>query len=193
MNIKLMILVLCCVTCTEQLQSRTRYSVPTAKRSVAQTDDITLPPAHVTYECLFRHIANLETLATQKDSEGKDSWSIRNSIKSQFLLNNDQTAFLKSLALDCLTRVQQLDDQAHQIIVATREGRKNKTVISKATPQCPAVLYELQAQRNALFETARTTLQQTFGDASFAQFEVLLVQRYAKGIRKPIPHLQGHK
>jgi hypothetical protein len=193
MKSKLMILVLCCFICTVQLQSRTAHLVPRLKGASVQTHNVTLPPAHITYECLFRHIVNLETLASQKDQEGKDSWSIRNKIKSEFRLSNEQTTFLKSLALECVTRAQQLDDQAHQIIVDTRAGRQNGKLNSQAAPKCPVALYELQARRNANFETARVTLQQTFGDAQFAQFEDLLIQRYAKGIHKPVPHLQGHK
>ena len=193
MKYKLPLLVLCCGIWSVQLQSKTARLASTAGQVDGRSASLTLPPEHVTYEFLFRHIANLEALAEQKDQEEKDSTSIRNKVRDEFALSNTQAALLKSVASDSLTRAQQLDDQAHQIIAQTRASLQKGKRSGQPVPKCPPALYDLQAERNGVFLAAKLTLQQQFGDGAFAVFDNLVKEKYAKVIHKPLPHLSAHR
>jgi hypothetical protein len=193
MKYKLMLLILCCGIWAVQLQSKTARPLSTAKQGDSQWASLTLPPEHVTYEFLLRHIADLEALAEQKDQEGTYSMSIRNKVRDDFALSDAQVALLKSVASDCLARAQQLDEQAHQIMAQTRASLQKDKRSGQPVPKCPPALYALQAERNGIFLAAKLTLQQQFGDGAFAVFDYRVKEKYAKDIHKPLPHLNAHR
>jgi hypothetical protein len=193
MKYKVMLVILCCAFWAVQLQSNTAKSASSAKQGGSQSTAQQLPPDHVTYEFLFRHVANLESLADQRDRAGKDSTAIRNKVRNDFSLGNVQAESLKSVAFECLKQAQQLDEQAHQIIAQTRTLYPKGRLSGQPAPKCPPALYVLQAERNNVFLAARLTLQQQFGDTAFAVFDNQVKQRYAKDIHKPLPHVNLHK
>ena len=193
MKYKIVLLILCCGMLAVQLQSKTDRSATSVKQGGSQSMDRQLPPDHVTYEFLFRHVANLELLADQKEQDGKGSSAIRNSARDDFRLADLQAEYLKSVASDCLQQAQQLDQQARQIIDQTRALYPKGQLTGKPAPKCPAALYVLQAERNNVFLAGRLSLQQQFGDAGFAVFDNLVKQTYSKDIRKGSPHASLHK
>lgn len=192
MKYKIVLLIMCCGMLAVQLQSKTGRSASSVKQGSGQATDLQLPPDHVTYEFLFRHIANLESLADQKNQDGKDSSAIRNSVRNDFGLADPQAEYLKSVASDCLQQAEQLDQQARQIIDQTRALYSNGQVSGKPAEKCPGSLYALQAERNNVFLAGRLRLQQQFGDAGFALFDNLIKQRYSKDIHKHSPHASLH-
>jgi hypothetical protein len=192
MKYKIVLLILCCGMLAVQMQSKTDRSATSVKQGGSQSMDLQLPPDRVTYEFLFRHVANLELLADQKDQDGKDSSAIRNSVRDDFGLADVQAEYLKSVAFDCLRQAQQLDQQARQIIDQTRALYPKGQLAGKPVPKCPAALYALQAERNNAFLAGRLRLQLQFGDAGFAVFDNLVKQRYSKDIHKGSPHVSLH-
>lgn len=193
MKYKLMLLVLCCGLLAVQVQSTTRKPVVAAKQGDSQSAAQQLPPEHVTYEFLFRHVANVEALAAQKDQAGKNSTAIRNKVRDDFALTDAQADSLKSTALDCLMQARQLDEQARQIIAQTRAFYAKGQANGQPAPKCPPALYTLQAQRNGVFLSGKLRLQQQFGDAAFGVFDSQVKQKYAKDIHKPVPHMNAHR
>jgi hypothetical protein len=123
-----------------------------------------LPPDHIIYELLYRRLALLEDKADLLEKEYKNGSSIRNKIKVDLEIPDYVYVTLKYRALECLDRVDQIDQQAKVIIDATRSSIKDGRLHGKSFIQYPKSLLVLQQQRNEAIGWSITQLQNDIGE-----------------------------
>jgi hypothetical protein len=143
-------------------------------------------PESVKYWVLFRHLNALEAKAAEVEKRGLDGSPYRTAIRDSAQLTETQAAQLRSIATDCVSRVEEKDQEALKIIRAARAaasgGRLKKD--PPALPEAPAELARLQSERDALIDSARESLRFTLGEQEFTKLQSFVDEKIAPQITR---------
>lgn len=142
-------------------------------------------PESVKYWVLFRQMSALDAKAAEAEKRGLDGSVFRDAIRNGAQLTETQDAQFRSIAADCLARVEEKDQEALKIIRAARaavpQGRLKK---GDPLPEPPEELRWLQSERDALIDAAREDLRRTFGEQEFGRFQSFVDEKVAPTIRR---------
>jgi hypothetical protein len=149
-------------------------------------------PESVKYWVLFRHLTVLEAKAAALEKSGEDGTPYRSVYRLSAKLTETQASQLRSIAADCVARVEEKDREALAVIRAARalnpRGRLGK---DEVPPEPPAALKVLQQERDELIEAAREDLHRTFEDKEFTRFQGFVDEKIAPTIRRQQAALNG--
>ena len=147
-------------------------------------------PPEARYLILFRRLAGPssrnETSATSQSQTGFPARNQSNDSSPQRTpqpnypamlqrnaqLSDDEARALNQIAVDCLQKVKEFDQQANRIIVPRRAQNRaeNSGAPGPRTPP-PAELSELQHERDNAIRNAIEQIRVAFGDAEFKRFD----------------------
>jgi hypothetical protein len=143
-------------------------------------------PEAIKYWVLFRHLNALETKAAEVEKRGLDGSPYRAVIRDSAKLTETQAAQLRSVAIDCIARVEEKDREALKIIRAARaaapDGEWKKG--QGAPPEPPAELARLQRERDTLIDEARESLRLALGEQEFTRLQSFVDEKIAPAIRR---------
>ncbi|MBO0719274.1 MAG: hypothetical protein J2P41_00505 [Blastocatellia bacterium] len=132
------------------------YSRNTVKTKAASSQT-KLPPQHIMYGWMFRHVVWLNGKAEALEKEGKDASLYRDHYKKHAQLSQEQADLLNQVAQETIDKVKQIDDTAMPLILELRKK------VSSAPPTLSPELVELEAQRTAAINEGHDKLRASFG------------------------------
>jgi hypothetical protein len=162
-----------------------------SQNNTASQTSSTEIPKHVVYGLLFHELTAFKKKAEEIERQGKDGSFLRNYHKNKARINDYQDEVLSTIANDCQSAVDKLDQQAKKIIDDARAlhpgGKLNK---GEVLPEAPKELKDLEQQRIIAILHSRDELRTVFGNDEFQRFDNFAQQDAANRV-KPItrgPH-----
>lgn len=137
----------------------------------------------VIYRTLFKEIAAYQREADRLTQQGKPDAFVRNYHRQVLELSPQHFAKVRTVALDCVARVREVDNQARQIIEAVKSKHKNipRGAPNALVPPPPSQLLILEEQRKSIVLAAADSLKAEIGPAQFAYFENMARRHVGSG------------
>jgi hypothetical protein len=155
-------------------------------------------PDHVVYWELFHRVAMFAKKADAAQKQGLDRSNLRQLIRKQAGLDEEQGQLLEQIALQCEKDVTAQDAKAKVIIDKFHAQFPNRLVSkSSPPPQPPSELKSLWDQRTNAILLARERLHSALGDTAFAKFDQDQKARALQKIKPLTPtdvgNVPGHR
>jgi len=142
-------------------------------------------PEEVVYGILFRQITAMKREAVRLERQGQDGSALRNHVKKEAKLKDEQAWVLERIALGTEQEVAHIDKQAKKIINAIRvRYPKGRLKDGEPLPLPPPELHTLNEQRKNVILQARERLRSALGDGEFQKFDSFTKEKIARKIKK---------
>jgi hypothetical protein len=133
------------------------------------------PAEHWRYYIVFRHISVLNQKAADAERKREDSSKFRQHYKNYAALSELQANQLNQIANDCLSEVAPLNERIRQMVAESRAKIPGgKLVPGQPLPQSNPALKEIDSEREAVIRRHYMRLRETFGEAEFKRFNVVI-------------------
>ncbi|MGI9106065.1 MAG: hypothetical protein ACR2G4_07440 [Pyrinomonadaceae bacterium] len=142
-------------------------------------------PEEVVYGILFRQITAMKRAAVRRERQGQDGSSLRNHVKKEAKLKDEQARVVDRIALETEQEIAHTDKQAKKIINAIRvRYPKGRLKDDESLPLPPPELHTLNEQRKNIILQARERLRTALGEAEFKRFDDFTKEKIARKIKK---------
>ena len=126
------------------------------------------PPAEVVYSAFFHFVVELQRQAAELDNEGQEGYFLRDYVKTQTGLTDQEARRLGEISAACVEAVSQQDGKALVVIQKFRSQFPGGRIPAGVKiPPPPPELKVLQQERNQIILAAKGKLAIALGETSF--------------------------
>lgn len=138
-------------------------------------------PDHVVYLIYFRHLANLDQVAAQREAEGKDGGGWRSHEQRAASLSEEEGYILKRIAYDCLQSVAEVDKKIQNVAAAFLAQHPLGEYL-KSGP--PPELTQLEEEKARIINAHIDQLKSALGKDAFGKLVLHIAKSFMPSVKQ---------
>lgn len=138
-------------------------------------------PDHVIYLIYFRHLANLDQVAAQREAEGKEGGGWRSHEQRAAGLNEDEGKVLKQVAYDCIQAVTEVDKKIQNVIANFHAQRPQGEYLRVPPPQ---ELTQLEEEKTQIINAHIEQLESRLGEDAFKKLTAHVSNNFKPSVKQ---------
>ncbi len=138
-------------------------------------------PDHVVYLIYFRHLANLDQVAAQREAEGKDGGGWRSHEQRAASLSEEEGYTLKRIAYDCLQSVAEVDKKIQSVVAAFHTQHPQGEYLKSGVPP---ELVQLEKEKTEIINAHIDQLKLLLGNRPFDKLARHIAKHFKGSIRQ---------
>jgi hypothetical protein len=138
-------------------------------------------PDHIIYLLYFRHLANLDQVAAQREAEGKEGRGWRSHEQRAAGLSEEEGNILKQVAYDCIQAVTEADRKI-QNVITNFHAQHPRGEYNRVPP--PPELPQLEKEKTQIINAHIEQLKSLLGEDAFNKLAAHLNRDFKTSVKR---------